>query len=195
LRLFVAIDVPEDVKDATESSVVAVMRGLVEGARWSRPEGRHLTLKFLGAVEDERVADVVGAVQDVARRHDGFVASFDEVGGFPSLRRPRVLWLGLGEGEEEAVALAADLDRAMEGLGFARETRPFTGHLTLARFRVPRRLGAELDVEVPRNRFEVTEIVLFESRLHPKGARYHAVERFPLGGALGGSSKITKLLS
>jgi 2'-5' RNA ligase len=183
LRLFVAVDVPEALKERIETDVVGRLRPSLPAARWTRPEGRHLTLKFLGRVEDDGVAGVREAVRSVAGRHRAFRAAFSEVGGFPSLRRTRVLWVGVGEGAAPMAALASDLERGLEPLGLEPERRPFRGHLTLARFRSPTVVGELAGVRVPAEDFEVTELVLFESRLHPQGARYAAVERFPLEDA------------
>jgi 2'-5' RNA ligase len=182
VRLFVAVDVPEGLKEAIESDVVGPMRDAVPGARWTRPEGRHLTLKFLGNVDDERVDEIAEVLRSAAAHHARFRASFVEVGGFPTLRRPRVLWVGVGEGGEPMAALAADLESALEPLGFDPEGRPFHGHFTLARFPRPRVIESPPAVVVPEERFDVGEFVLFRSQLHPKGARYTALERFPLTG-------------
>jgi RNA 2',3'-cyclic 3'-phosphodiesterase len=179
VRLFVAVDVPDELCDAIERDVVEPMRSL-PGARWTRPEGRHLTLKFLGNVADERVGEMETALASVAPKHESFEASFEELGGFPNLRRPRVLWLGIGEGAEVMARLASDIESAFEPLGFAPEGRPFSPHFTLARFPKPRVIDEIPSVVAPRDRFVVDEVVLFRSQLHPKGARYTALERFPL---------------
>lgn len=178
MRLFVAVDVPEHLKDAIENDVVGRLRGGVSGARWTRPEGRHLTLKFLGNVDESRVDSIAAVLSDVAVRHRGFDAAFDEIGAFPNLRRPRVLWVGLGRGNEELARIASDLDEGFVRLGFEAEGRPFRGHLTLARF--PKPAVAEVpSVEVPDESFGVRELIVFDSKLHPR-ARYTALERFAL---------------
>jgi 2'-5' RNA ligase len=179
LRLFVAVDVPQDLKDAIEADVVERLRGAASGARWTRPEGRHLTLKFLGNVEGGRLREVAGVVAHVASRHHAFEASFDEIGGFPNVRRPRVLWIGIGAGSPELERIAAGLEAGFVPLGFEQEDRPFRGHLTLARFSRPGAIDPG-GVAVPNEMFPVRELVLFESKLHPKGARYVSLERFPL---------------
>ena len=180
MRLFVAVDVPDAVKVAIETQVGEPLRRAVEGARWTRPESRHLTLKFLGEVSDERVDEVSAAARGAVSSHAPFEAAFSELGGFPTLRRPRVLWVGIGEGADAIAAIASDLERALEPLGFAPEGRSFTAHLTLARFQRPKIIEALPEVRVPTERFAVTDVVLFRSQLHPKGARYSVVERFPL---------------
>jgi 2'-5' RNA ligase len=182
VRLFVAVDVPQELKDAIETQVVGFLRDRVAGARWTRPEGRHLTLKFLGNVAEGRVGSIGEALRAAVRGHEPFGARFAEIGGFPTLRRPRVLWVGIGEGAEPMAALGTDIERALEPLGFEPEGRPFRGHLTLARFPRPRIVEHMPDAAVPADAFDVEDVVLFESRLHPKGANYTALERFRLGG-------------
>ena len=182
MRLFVDVDVPEALKESIEDEVVASLRDGIAGARWTRPDGRHLTLKFLGNVADERVGEIAEAVGGSVRGHAPFAAAFSELGGFPNLRRPRVLWIGIGKGAEPMRALSDELERALEPLGFEPEGRPFHGHFTLARFPRPRIIENMPVVVVPDAAFDVAEVVLFRSQLHPKGARYTALERFPLTG-------------
>jgi RNA 2',3'-cyclic 3'-phosphodiesterase len=180
MRLFVALDVPQTVKDKIERDVVETLGDSVEGARWTRPEGRHLTLAFLGDVADERTSGVVAALAQAARRHEAFAAAFAEVGGFPNARRPRVLWLGIGDGRDQMTALAESVTDALEPLGFPKEKRPFHPHFTLARFPAPRVIDDLPSVDVPEDRFTVDELTLFRSQLHPKGARYSVIESVKL---------------
>lgn len=181
MRLFVAVDVPDLIKEEIEGSVVEPLRDVVEGARWTRPEGRHLTLKFLGYVDDDRVDEVSSALETVARTA-AFDAAFEELGGFPNLRRPRVLWVGIGDGRHELGDLAAAVDTCLEPLGFAREERPFHPHFTLARFPKPRVIAEFPKPPVPSEPFRVEEVILFRSQLHPKGARYTPLTRVGLQG-------------
>jgi RNA 2',3'-cyclic 3'-phosphodiesterase len=183
VRLFVAVDVPDAIKTAIERDVVEPLRPVLSGARWSRPEGRHLTLKFLGEVpagDGSRVGVVGKAVSEAASEHVRFDAAFDILGGFPNLRRPRVLWLGIGPGSDELTALAASIEQSLGPLGFPSEDRPFHPHFTLARFPKPSVVGEMPEPAVPQQAFAVNELILFRSQLHPKGARYTALERFPL---------------
>lgn len=181
MRLFVAVDVPDDIRDAIESEIVGELRHVVAGARWTRPEGRHLTLKFLGNVAEDRVEEIGRTLGDVAVRDASFEARFAGIGGFPNVRRPRVLWIGVEEGSAELSELARAVESGFEPLGFEPEGRAFHGHLTLARFPSPRAIELP-DIDVRLRRFPVAEVVLFRSHLHPKGARYEALRRFALGG-------------
>ena len=119
-------------------------------------------------------------MSDAAARTEGVDAAFDGLGGFPNLRRPRVLWIGVGPGAEGLATLAAAVEDSLRPLGFPGEDRPFHPHYTLARFPKPAVIGELPDVTIPTDRFGVREVVLFRSRLHPKGARYTALERLPL---------------
>lgn len=182
MRLFVAAEVPAALKDAIERDVVEPLRETVPGVRWTHPEGRHLTIKFIGNVDDGALEPIATAVASAAARHAPFTAAFSEVGGFPTLGRPRVLWVGLGRGAAELAGLAHDLEAVLEPLGIEREARGFRAHYTLARIPRPRALGEVPEVVVPGAPFPVTEIVLYRSQLHPRGARYTALERLPLAG-------------
>ncbi len=188
MRTFIAIDLPEAVQAAlaqAQSDLRATLPRSTqasEGARWTRPEGVHLTLKFLGEIPPPQLEQLTRALQAIG----GFEKIPVEVKGFgffPEARRPRVLWAGvvappaLGE-------LARRVEDTLEPLGFARENRPFSPHLTLARFKVPRPQPAlqalvERDANRWFGRFEATEFYLFETILSSSGAVYRKVAKFP----------------
>ena len=184
MRAFVAIDLAEEVRAALarEQSRLKAACGYNRDIRWTRPEGLHLTLKFLGEVEKERVSSVTTALEALPR-FNAFAVEVQGFGYFPDARRPRVLWVSL-EAPAALGELAAKVETAVEGLGFARENRPFKPHLTLARFdrpHAPPVLAAAIDGSCADSfgRFEVSEFFLFESRLRPGGAEYFKLARFP----------------
>jgi 2'-5' RNA ligase len=170
LRLFVAAEIPEGFR----------------AARWVRPEGIHLTFKFLGATEASRLEDVGEAIAGVCAG----VARFDLLTGLPgffgSLNRPRVLWSAVEGDVGAAESLAARLEGAMERLDYERESRAFRPHLTLARFgagrgsSIPEGLLERAAERLAGIAFPVEALVLFESRLSPKGAQHVARRSFPL---------------
>jgi 2'-5' RNA ligase len=181
LRAFIAIDLPESIHAALSRQQAAFQATCPE-ARWTRPEGVHLTLKFLGEISDDQVRQVVEALLKLTPL-EKFSIEVKGFGFFPDARRPRVFWVGL-EAPPALGELARRVEDCMERLGFAREDRPFTPHLTLARFKVPRpqpalqALLAGLN-EVTMGGFEVSEFFLFESKLSPHGAEYRKVACFP----------------
>ncbi len=165
---------------------IARLRGVAREVAWVAPENLHLTLKFLGQVEEARLAPLAMALQAAAAGLPAFDASVAGLGAFPSATRPRVVWAGVREGAGTTTALAERVERACAGLGLAPETRPFSPHITLGRVRVPRRnprltdlLAAGAGEEFGRIR--VGSLVLMESRLSPQGARYGERARASLG--------------
>ncbi|MFN0151629.1 MAG: RNA 2',3'-cyclic phosphodiesterase [bacterium] len=177
IRAFVALPLPETAR----ARLAALRHAADPGApvRWVAPDAIHLTLKFLGEIEPARVE----AVKEALARHVGERGAFDftlaGVGGFPALARPRVLWAGVSDGAPAVVALAERVEGALEPLGFPREARRFTPHVTIGRVkdspaRAPRnwgeRFGAAASLEPLAVRAET--LVLFESRLSSSGARY-----------------------
>jgi 2'-5' RNA ligase len=181
MRVFIAIDLPESIQAALGRQQ-ATFRAACPDARWTRPEGIHLTLKFLGEIPDDKVRQVTEVLTSLAP-FEPFSIEVKGFGFFPDARRPRVFWVGL-EAPPALGELARRAEECMERLGFAREDRPFTPHLTLARFKVPRPQLAlqallERHRELTMGCYEVSEFFLYESRLSPHGAEYRKVARFP----------------
>ena len=174
LRLFVAADVPEDVK-TTLAETLAPFRDRIPGGRWTRSDGWHVTLKFLGATWPRLMDDVRGAVRSVAQTSRAFETSLTQVGVFPSARRARVLWAGLADPEARFGAMVTRLDELLED-HFVPENRPFTPHLTLVRLTPSRDVGEFapdlVGAAVPSRPFVVDRLVLYRSHLSPQGARY-----------------------
>ncbi len=180
MRAFIAIDLPDSLREAMGRQQSA-FRTLSPEARWTRPEGVHLTLKFLGQISDAQVAEVSQALAEIPPLAK-FAIELKGYGFFPNPRRPRVFWVGV-EAQPALGELVHRVEEAMAGLGFPHEKRDFTPHLTLARFNEPRPQTALLAaVEKTANQslglFETREFFLFESKLSPQGASYRKVRAF-----------------
>jgi len=175
VRAFLAIPLPSQLAE----ELAAVGRGIA-GLRAQRAPTIHLTIRFLGDVDDPE--PVAAAAAEVAGRHAPFDVSLVGVSAFPDTRRPRVVWVGLGEGEEAAKALARDIEAAVAGLGFAPEERPWSAHVTLGRFRDRPPKPPLFDPERAFGRFRAEKLVLFESVLSPKGAQHEAFRELALLG-------------
>jgi 2'-5' RNA ligase len=186
VRLFVAVDLPGPLRGRVEE-LLAELRREVPDVRWTRAEGIHLTLKFLGEVEEGRVGEVAGALAGAARRaRGGFTVVVAGLGTFGDRGRPRVVWAGVREPTGSLARLHAEVESAAGPLGFPPEGRPFSPHLTLARLKAPSRhlgraLAARAQTEV--GAFEVGACCLFQSLLRPSGAEYARLGEFPLGSA------------
>ncbi len=181
MRAFIAIDLPEPVRAALAEAQQG-LRSACRDARWTRPEGIHLTLKFLGEISDAQTKLVVEALAQIGP-FEPFSVEVKGFGFFPQAHRPHIFWAGVAA--PPALAdLAARIESRMEKIGFAREDRAFAPHLTLARFQVPRPQPA-LEAAIAGRattslgKFEASEFFLIESKLLPQGAQHQKVMRFP----------------
>lgn len=180
MRLFVAVFPPIEVRQAALHAARDAMRDLEDRVRWTRLENVHLTLKFLGEVSDEKLKQVSAALREVCASHTPFDASLASIGAFPSERRARVVWAGTGAGSEELGVLAADVEAALESLGFGREGRAFVPHATLGRVR-GKPVGLELPAVVPGEPgFGVACIDVVKSTLAQRGSVYETLESLTL---------------
>ena len=180
VRLFVAVDAPEAVA-AELLDRVRPMRDAVRGARWTRPDGWHVTLKFLGWTHPEVLGGLEAALGSVAPAIEPFVTRLTRLGAFPAPSRARVLWAGLDDPGGRFARTVGRLDEALAGW-VERERRAFEPHLTLARIDPPGALGRDvLGLDVASEPFAVDRLVLYRSHLSPKGATYEAVSVMPLG--------------
>ena len=180
LRLFAAVEIPEDIRGALAEAVLPV-RERFPKARWVPIQNQHVTVKFLGPTYPRLVEWVTGSISTVAGQHAPFPTRVEGLGAFPSGRRVRVLWAGLDDGDGPLERLAAALDEAL-AREFAPEKRAFTPHLTLARFDSPAPLDP-LEVAFESEPFEIDRIVLFRSHLRRPAPVYEPLGIFPLGSA------------
>ena len=140
IRTFVAVDLPEEVERGIGAAARSLRDARIEGLRAVRPEGVHLTLKFLGDVPESRVDEIGHAMSETVAGHRQFEVSTGGFGAFPNTRRPQVLWVGISGRLGPLMGLQADIEAALGIQGFQAETRPFHPHLTLAR--LDRRMSA-----------------------------------------------------
>jgi RNA 2',3'-cyclic 3'-phosphodiesterase len=184
LRAFVAVDPSAAVRESLERALARVQARV---PRWAGAEGLHVTVAFLGEVDDVVVPDLERAVAGVAGAHAPLALRFAGGGSFGNPRRPRVLWVGVTGDVPRLAAVQRDLDGALRPFGYAPEERPFHPHLTLARARDPRgdaALGAAAEMlgEQDFGTAIVDALVLYRSDRSSKPARYTAVARLPLQG-------------
>lgn len=184
MRAFVAIEIDEAVRCALAAFVEELDRPR-QPVKWTAPENIHLTLKFLGDVAEDRVAQAAQIVGDCAQGIGPFALTARGTGAFPNVQRPRVIFAAAQDERDAAHELARRLDERMAELGVAREERPFQCHLTLGRVREPLSLpalSAKLTAASEREfgKMTATQVTLFESKLTPRGPIYRAVERMAL---------------
>ena len=180
IRSFIAIELPEEVKSGLHQLEAQLKSAGHDFVKWVAPEGMHLTLKFLGNISAQKVAEITRVMEEASQGVSPFQLKISGLGAFPNLRQPRVLWLGV-EGEvDKVVSLQQRIDAGLVPLGFVGERRPFTPHLTLARLRertLPgeRRDFGELVMKTPvevNYEVGVNSVSLMRSQLLPGGAVY-----------------------
>lgn len=178
-RAFVAIELPETIKAELTRAQSLLRKGGERAVKWVGPEGLHITLKFLGNIEAERVAEIQSAMSAACLGMSPFTLCLSQLGVFPSYHRPRVLWVGLAGETGKLVRLQQGVDVVLLAQGFPRE-KNFTPHITLGRVRERAtpgdrvgigRLMAETKLEAGEA-WEVKGISLMRSILRPEGALY-----------------------
>lgn len=179
MRTFLALDVPGD--------IAAYLRGVVdrlakrtEGVRWVRDEGIHITVKFLGEVEESMVARTHAALAPIGKRFAPVAACLGALDAFPSKRSARVIVVKLKEGVGQSQAIFAEIEDRLAGLDIERDKRGLVPHITLGRRRIPK---AFLDGDPPPiegKAFLIEHLVLYSSRLTPGGAVYAPIWKIKL---------------
>ena len=195
LRAFVAIELPEGLKGKLKRLQAMLKKGAGRGVSWAAPERIHLTLKFLGEIRAESVDKVEAALRSAAEGSLPLLLKTTGVGTFPSLKAPlkmpmpRVVWVGI-EDCKELSRLQKRVEEELSTLGFERDGRPFSPHLTLCRVKTKesQRLmakglkGPGSDVKIDES-FDVAEIILFKSELNKGGALHTPLKRISLVAA------------
>lgn len=176
MKLFIALEVPEDVRRQIFVWQQMLARD-ARGFRWDLPENFHVTLKFLGQTPEGRLGDIVGIMDDIAATTRSYLLELRGVGAFPSTFRPRVLWAGLGEGADETARIASSLDWRLGTLGIPRESRPYKGHVTVGRsknseFGRTKIMLPQSPVDCAIGRWLVQKMVLMQSEPRDAGSKY-----------------------
>ncbi len=184
IRAFVGVRIDPKMTQKI-SEVQSQLKRSLTGIRWVVQENLHFTLKFLGAVEEEKITSIIKAVGRAVRPAQPFSLTAGGIGVFPDIRKPRVLWVGL---EAQGLqTLSQEVETAFEPLGFAPEKRGFKPHLTIGRWRnftaKAQRLKEEIDhwKDQDFGQSTVEEVVIFQSILKPNGAVYSPLQVIPLG--------------
>ena len=185
MRLFVALEISREVRENL-AALTGELRAKIPQARWMRADNLHVTLKFIGEAGAEKMEGIRAALAGM-RAVAPVAMDFRGLGCFPEARRARVLWVDAAAGPELA-QLAAGIEEALEPLGFARERREFSSHVTVARFPQgpgdARKLQAALEEYGGRShgRHTAREFCLFQSELQAAGSKYTRLACWPLNG-------------
>ncbi len=184
MRTFVAIDLEPEIKKNL-SKFIQKLDSHNPNIRWTKNQGMHLTLKFIGEIPDEREDDIKSVLMDISLKHARFPLKLAGTGTFPPRsRHPRILWLGIEE-NPKLRSVQNDVESKLEKMSIPREKRKFHPHLTLGRVKSSHNIAPVLEkltenINTEFGKMEVTEVTLFKSTLKPSGAEYDALAKIQL---------------
>ena len=164
------------------------MAGTPARVKWVEEQNLHWTLKFLGDVDSNQIAEICQVAAKAVADLEPFSAVAHGAGAFPTAARPRTVWLGVADGEPEFVELHKALEKSLSKLGFRREGRRFRPHMTIGRVRRSphgiEQLGEKIveNADFDAGEMRVSEIILFSSSLDRQGPTYQVLGRATLGG-------------
>ncbi|MCM8781418.1 MAG: RNA 2',3'-cyclic phosphodiesterase [Candidatus Omnitrophica bacterium] len=183
MRLFIAVELPEEIKDFL-ANLQMILKKTGADVKWVEAKNIHLTLKFLGEVDEEKIDKVIRILEETARDKDRFYIHLNSCGAFPNLKFPRVIWVGIDKGNVETTQIAISLEEKLAKLGIPKEKRPFSSHITLGRVKSGlnrQRLNEELtriekNLSFPTQEYQIKKIALFKSTLTPNGPIYEVIK-------------------
>ncbi|UCD19981.1 MAG: RNA 2',3'-cyclic phosphodiesterase [candidate division WOR-3 bacterium] len=178
MRTFLAVEIPEYVRAPIHEFILAQAERELP-IKWVAFENLHITLKFLGEIDDKKKNAIMPAITDVCLTQCRFQLRLGGLGCFPTQRQPRVIWIGVDEGDDVLCRIAADVQSRLWEFGFTEEKR-FHPHLTIGRVKKPCRVDNILQKSIGTDAFDVDSLVLFKSTLKPDGPIYEGLERFRL---------------
>jgi len=175
-RSFIAVAIPEGIKNQLSGLQSKLKRAGAE-VKWTRPQGIHITLRFLGYMTGPELEKVKEALAETAKSFAPFEVEVKGSGTFPERKRPRVVWVGLSKGDPELTGLFQKLEQELVKRDLGEADRPFKGHLTLGRVKTGKNLNMLVEYlaregDQSFGAFEAKSICLVKSQLHPEGAVY-----------------------
>lgn len=182
MRTFIAIDLPQNVKDHL-SGIQEQLKNIPADIKWVTPKNIHLTLKFLGEIDQRKADKICSILDNICKDKSTFVISLSSLGVFPDMHHPRVVWIGLDKGEKELQRLAMDIEDGLNKIHIRKEKRPFSSHITLGRIKSGRidNLPDKLADVIPE--FAADRITFFKSTLTSGGPVYEVIKEAILKAA------------
>ena len=183
MRTFIAIELPEPIKNFL-AKLIDKLKDTRADVKWVQPQNIHLTLKFLGERDDKEVKEISEILDEVAKNHKSFQIQINALGAFPNLNSPRVIWVGIDQGDTETKNIFKDLEDSICKVGIPKEDRAFSSHITIGRTRSTKGLAeliqaiTSLNESIGKEKFTFTagSITLFKSTLTPKGPIYDVLK-------------------
>ena len=186
MRTFIAIELPEEIR-AILSNIQDELKQTQADVKWVKPENIHLTLRFLGEIEQDLIKKIHSILVEIAQKNHYFSLCLFNLGAFPKLQYPRVIWIGLTN-DKQASEIAKNIEKELIRIGLPPESRPFSSHITLGRVRSGLNRKALIEkleflnknLPSPQPEFKVLKLTLFKSTLSPQGPIYESLFTCPL---------------
>jgi len=184
MRAFIAIEVPKDVKENI-GGIIEKMKKFDAKVKWVKPENLHVTLKFLGEVQERYIGNLASLTEDALKGKSSFEVHFGGTGSFPGGKNPRVIWIGTSKGWEREKELAESIDEKLSKAGYEKEEREFSSHMTIGRVKERRNIEAllkALDEEKDKEFGStiVDHVNIMKSTLTTKGPIYEVIKKIDL---------------
>lgn len=183
MRTFIAVELPENIKKRIEE-VQNPLKKTDSFVSWVKPGNVHVTLKFLGEVTENRLEEIYSGTVKALSGARSFNLRLKNLGCFPNLTRPRVVWVGVDKGEEKLSEMQKRIEEELYKVGFPKEERKFSAHLTIGRVKSPKNIEKLVEL-IEKTDFEteevkVKEVMVMKSQLHPLGAIYTPMKKINL---------------
>jgi 2'-5' RNA ligase len=179
MRVFLALELPAVIKEYL-TTARKLMSQRVSGVKWVKTEGLHVTLKFFGEIEENKVQEIGEALQGINKQHTVIPVQLREINAFPDLMRPRVIVVTFQEGVDNVRAIFHDIESRLLAVGIQREKRGFTPHITLGRVKDAAPLLKKNVMPLEEKRFLLDSLVLYQSTLTREGALYAPLKEIKL---------------
>jgi 2'-5' RNA ligase len=184
-RIFIAIEISAEARNEANSYLENLKKDFGDlRVGWERAEKLHLTLKFIGDVEESQLSKVIESVEKTAVKFEKFNISLEGTGVFPKPKNARILWIGFKDKGNYLLKIFEILEAELNKIGFAKESKRFHPHLTIARLKEPEKarklVEKHLNESFEEIEFEVSEITIYESQLLPTGSKYQKIKSIPL---------------
>jgi len=184
IRGFIAVEI-DQVNKQKISALITQLKKSDTHIKWATEGQMHLTLKFLGDIKESDVEKISNSLKSIADNSNAFSIHFSKIGAFPNMQRPRVIWLGIDKGAEELKLLNSKIENDLEKLGFVKEKREYSAHLTLGRVKSLKNIDkltkiiSEITLDL-NDEIKINKLTLFQSTLTPKGAIYSPLSEYPI---------------
>ena len=186
IRAFIAVEIDQSLKQKI-SELISKLKKSDTNIKWVNENQIHFTLKFLGNIEESKVQAISAVLKSITSHSKEFALTLSDIGAFPNMKRPRVIWIGADKGADNLKILADKIEIELEKLGFEKEKREFKSHLTLGRVKNSKNKKRDSDHFLKLQKWslslgeiKIDKLILFQSTLTPKGAIYTPLSEYPI---------------